>query len=387
MIWRVVANREYMPVRYPKVRDISTLMEQMAPAWLAEPWDNVGLLAGKPGGSVKKIWVALESSPQLLSKAKANQVQMLLLHHPPIFKPLKNLITEQPAQAALIKAAAGGLNIFVAHTNLDAAADGVNHALAERLGLLNTSVLQALEAGGLLKLVVFVPIQQADALREALFRAGAGHLGNYEKCSFMVAGQGQFQPRAGALPALGRINKTTKVDEARLEMLLPKHKLGQALATLWAHHPYEEPAFDIVPLLNQPSGLGFGRVGELTKPMAGKEFLRHAAKLLNANSLHYTGELPKQVRRVAVLGGSGAHALPAAAAAGAQVFITGEAGYHSADAARDMGICLATLGHYATEAIVLKPWAAKINKALQGQGFTCLVQPQMEQNPWNSLTF
>ena len=359
-------------------------MEEQAPAWLAEPWDNVGLLAGKSGATVKKAWVALESSPELLSKAQAN-AQMLLLHHPPIFQPLKNLRTDQPAKAALIQAAASGLNIFAAHTNLDAAAYGVNHALAEALSLEESEVLEPLQRQGLLKLVVFVPEGQAHTMQEALFAAGAGRLGNYQKCSFMIRGQGQFQPMSGAKPALGRVNHTSTVKEARVEVLLPKQKLGAVLNALYASHPYEEPAFDIVPLLNVPANLGFGRVGNLPCPMDGANFLKEAARRLNTNSLQYAGPLPKQVSRVAVLGGSGVQGLAFAAKARAQVFITGEASHHSADEARDLGICLVLLGHFSTEVVIVKPWALRLQRLLKQAGFSCQIQAKVGKDPWRTM--
>lgn len=374
-----------MPGRHPNVSDILDIMERLAPARLAEPWDNIGLMAGKPGDTVKKAWVALDASPKLLKQAEDAQVQMLLLHHPPIFHPLKNLKTDQPAQAALIKAAASGLNIFAAHTNLDAAENGVNHVLAQCLKLKNTEALMPAKNMDLLKLVVFVPDAEAASLQDALFSAGAGRLGNYEKCSFMVRGVGQFQPMAGANPAVGKTGRLTRVDETRLEMLIDKENLKKIINTLYAVHPYEEPAFDIVPLLNRPRDLGLGRVGNLGKPLGGKEFLINAARRLGSGQLQYAGPLPKEVKRVAVLGGSGAEALASAAQAHAQVLITGEAGYHSAEAASDLNICLVTLGHYPTEVVIVKPWAAYLQKALQRAGFDCLVQARPGENPWRGL--
>ena len=374
-----------MAERHPKVSDIIDIMEQWAPAWLAESWDNVGLLAGSYHAPVKEAWVALEASPALLARAMRSPVQMLLFHHPPIFSPLKNLNLTKPTQSALIKAAASGLNLFAAHTNLDAADGGVNHALADCLGLLNCRSLTPVAADSLLKVVVYAPEENAPAVSAALFNAGAGHIGNYQECAFMMRGQGQFKPMDGARPHLGRRHELAKVDETRLEVILPKARLNQVLRALYRHHPYEEPAFDIIPLLNTPALSGFGRVGDLPTPESGQAFSRRAARVLKSNAPVFGGKMPDQVQKVAVLGGAGAFALQNAAAAGAQVFITGEAGYHTATDAEDLNICMLVLGHYATEAVIVPRWARRLKAELKGRGFSCAIRTPATSDMWQSL--
>jgi dinuclear metal center YbgI/SA1388 family protein len=360
-------------------------MENWAPSWLAEPWDNVGLLAGREDAIVEEVWVALEADAALLEKAGSKPARMLLLHHPPIFEPLKNLRCGQPVQAALLKAAAAGLNIFAAHTNLDAAWGGVSHALAERLGLKNLQPLLPREGGHLLKLAVFVPVSQTQALSQALFAAGAGRLGHYQECSFAGRGTGQFRPGPEANPSLGRRGALSRVEETRLEVMLPQSALAAAVAAIHRVHPYEEPAYDIIPLLNRPAGVGWGQVGDLTEAEPGEVFLREAARKLACPAPQYAGPLPERVSRVAVLGGSGGMGLKAAAAAGAQVFVTGESGHHSASLASDLNICLFLAGHYASEAVMVEPWARRLGRELKRAGLSCRVRIPRVKSMWQWL--
>jgi dinuclear metal center YbgI/SA1388 family protein len=357
-------------------------MEQWAPSALAESWDNVGLLTGHDKAEVKEAWVALEASPALLVKAGLKPAQMLLVHHPPIFTPLKNLCSGRPYQAALIAAAAGGLNIFAAHTNLDQAHGGVSHALAACLGLENLQPLLPRNEGELLKLVVFTPLNQARLLSQALFAAGAGRLGNYQECSFSSNGIGQFKPLAQASPRLGKKGELCQVEETRLEVLLPGTALSAVLAALRRHHPYEEPAYDLIPLLNHQAGIGFGQVGNLPAAMQGRAFLQLAAQICSCPAPQYAGPLPDKVSRVAVLGGSGGMGLQAAASAGAQVLVTGEAGYHSAGLAADLNICLLLLGHYASEAVIIKPWLRRLTEELKRAGLQCAVRAPQTEDMW-----
>jgi dinuclear metal center YbgI/SA1388 family protein len=335
---------------------------------------------------VEEIWIALEADAALLEKAGRKPGRMLLLHHPPLFEPLKNLRSSPPTQAALLKAAAGGLNIFAAHTNLDAASGGVNHALAQCLGLKNLRPLLPLEGGHLVKLVVFVPAGQAPALSQALFAAGAGRLGHYQECVFASQGTGQFRPGPEANPRLGRRGRLCRAEETRLELLLPKSALAAVTEALYRAHPYEEPAYDITPVLNRPQkAAGLGQTGDLPEAVPGRVFLREAARKLDCPAPQYAGPLPELVSTVAVLGGSGGMGLKAAAAAGAQVFVTGESGHHSAGLAFDLNICLFLAGHYASEAVIVEPWARRMSKELKRAGWQCRVHVPRVKNMWQWL--
>jgi dinuclear metal center YbgI/SA1388 family protein len=367
------------------VKDIMGLMEDWAPAWTAEAWDRVGLATGQPAGPAERVLVALELSDSLLAAALAQGVQMLLLHHPPIFAPLTDLRSDRPHAKRLLQAAAVDLALFSAHTNLDSAPGGVNDALAARLGLTDLAPLAPAGAGGLAKLTTFVPAEHLQAVADALFAVGAGRVGDYRECFFSSSGTGGFLAPAAGKPFLGRPGGRERVAESRLETVLPRALMARALAALQAAHPYEEPAVDVHPLDNPPPGYGLGRVGRLAVPAPGRAFLARAAAELGSVAPAASGPLPAMVERVAVVGGSGGEFMAAAAAAGAQVLVTGEARHHAAQEAADRGLCLLTLGHFETENVIVEPWAQRLARAVEEAGLTSRIDPWMEPiRPWRA---
>lgn len=372
-----------MSTRHATVADLIALMEAWAPAWTAEPWDRVGLVTGQPKASVTKAWVALELGEELLDQALAQGVDMLFLHHPPIFKPLSDLRSDRPATARLLKAAARGLAIFAAHTNLDAAPGGVNDALAERLGLTASAPLVPLGHDGLAKLVTFVPPDHYEQVSRALFAAGAGRIGAYRECAYVTEGTGTFLAPLEGHPFLGRAGQRERVSELRLETLVPLALAGRALQALREAHPYEEPAVDVYPLKQAPAGCGLGRVGRLAEPCPAALFAQWAARELGAKAPLLAGPLAPLLERVAVVGGSGGDMLAAAQGAGAQMLITGEARYHAAQEAADLGLTLLVLGHFQTEEVVLRPWAERLARELAGAGLSCRVEAYGQgRDPW-----
>lgn len=382
---RLIDRSMNEPAHIPQVSDIANIMEEWAPSWTAESWDRVGLLVGDASAKASRVWVALELDPTLLEQALAARVDMLLTHHPPLFKPLENLRTDNPATARLLQAASRGLAIFAAHTNLDAAPGGVNDSLAHRLGLVDCRPLSPLDQG-LSKLAVFVPPEHSDSLAQALFQAGAGRIGDYRDCAFLAPGQGRFWAPQNAKPYSGQPGQREQVEELRLETVVPKHRIAKVVGALQKAHPYEEPAFDLYPLSQGPAGHGLGRVGELPQPMKGEDFLAWAARELGSESAQITGPVPDEVNRVAVMGGSGGDYLSLAAAAGAQVFITGEASHHQYEPALDLGVCLAVMGHYQTEVVVVEPWAQRLARELEQASFACEVKPITgSQSPWRPV--
>lgn len=370
-----------------RVNDLIQVMEEWAPVWTAESRDKVGLMLGEPGAPAAKVWTALELGPKLLAAALDGGVQMLLLHHPPLFEPLHTIRTDDPATARLLKAAAHGLALFAAHTNLDAAPGGVNDVLARRLGLSHTEPLAPAGQDGQVKLVVFTPPEAVDAVSQALFQAGAGRIGDYKQCSYASGGVGSFVAPEGGSPYLGRPGQRERVEELRLEVILPAGLASSALAAAALAHPYEEPAMDLYPLKQPPAGFGLGRVGDLPRPETCREFAARAAAELGAGWGHLGGALPDTVERVAVVGGSGGDFLPQAAAAGAQVLVTGEARHHTAAQAADLGLGLICLGHYQTEVVIVEPWAQRLSAEMESRGLICDVTPWTgRDDPWRPVT-
>lgn len=366
----------------PIVRDVLSLLEDWAPAWTAESWDRVGLATGRPQDPVRRVWVALELDDALLDQALAASVDLLLLHHPPIFKPLTDLRADRPATARLLKAAAAGLAIAAAHSNLDAAPGGVNDALAQRLGLVETSVLAPAGAGGQVKLAVFIPPDHYAEVSRALFAAGAGRIGAYRECAFVSPGTGTFLAPPDGNPYLGRAGERERVSELRLETILPATAAPAAVAALKAVHPYQEPAYDLYPLNQPPAGVGLGRVGRLDPPSSPEVFAARAAAELGSPAPLMAGRPPLSLERVAVVGGSGGDFLAAAAGAGAQLLVTGEAHHHAAQEASDLGLGLLTLGHFETENVIVEPWTRRLAAELAAVGFVCEVRPYLGPGPW-----
>ncbi len=367
---------------WPIVRDVLSLLEDWAPAWSAEAWDRVGLATGRPQAPARRIWVALELDDALLDQALAAQVDLLLLHHPPIFKPLTDLRADRPATARLLKAAAAGLAIVAAHTNLDAAPGGVNDVLAARLGLVDARVLAPAGAGGQVKLAVFIPPDHYAEVSRALFAAGAGRIGTYRECAFVSPGTGTFLAPPDGNPYLGRAGERERVSELRLETILPAACAPAAVAALKAVHPYQEPAYDIYPLNQSPAGVGLGRVGRLEPPQSPEAFAAAAAAELGSPAPLLAGRPPLTLERVAVVGGSGGDLLAAAAGAGAQLLVTGEAHHHAAQEANDLGLGILVLGHFETENVIVEPWARRLADQLAAAGFVCEVRPYLGHGPW-----
>ncbi|MCF8034476.1 MAG: Nif3-like dinuclear metal center hexameric protein [Desulfarculaceae bacterium] len=368
------------------VGQIMQVMEQWAPAAAAEEWDQVGLQVGDPSAPAGKAWTALELDDACLEAALTAGVQMLLVHHPPLFKPLSSLRGDRPETARLIKAATAEMAIFAAHTNLDSAPGGVNDVLGRRLGLGELTPLTPGRNGGLVKLVVFTPPEALDQVSAALFAAGAGRIGGYSECSFAAVGVGSFRAPSDGHPYLGNPGEKELVEELRLEVHTTATAAPRVLAALKQAHPYEEPAVDVYPLTQSPPGFGLGRVGELPAPVEARHFARRAAAELKAGWAHLGGAPPKRISRVAVVGGSGGDMLPAAAASGAHLLITGEASHHAAQQAADLGLGILCLGHYQTEVVIVEPWAARLGRELTALGLDCTIEPYTGGvDPWHPV--
>ncbi len=325
-------------------------IEELAPSFLAEEWDNVGLQCGTFAKETKKALTALTVTSDVVDQAISGGYDLIVAHHPLIFRPLSRIDASSPQGEILHRLIGARLTCIAAHTNLDAAPLGVNEGLARRLSLSDTAVLSPSAAAKVDKLVTFVPAAHVDAVRNALASAGAGEIGEYTHCTFGVSGIGTFVPSARAEPFTGKRGSLSRVEEVRLEVVLPRRVRSEAVARLVRAHPYEEVPIDIYPLeeaLDVRSGIG--RIGKLPRPMGAKEFLEHVQKSLELSELRVAGALPESVETVAVLGGSGGSFVNRAALLGADALITGDVDYHDADLARSLGLLVVDAGHFGTE--------------------------------------
>lgn len=338
------------------VERVVGVIEAHAPRALAENWDNVGLLVGAESTMVSRVLLTLDVTDEVVDAAIALGCELIIAHHPVIFRPLKALRTDSPQGRILAKLLRAGLSVYAAHTNWDKSHAGTSTRLAELLMLKNISVLKVMEGESVYKLVTYVPYTHSTAVFLALSTAGAGHIGNYSHCSFQVHGQGTFMPLFGSRPQLGGEGELAQVDEVRLEMMVSEQKLTRVLASLKQAHPYEEVAYSVLKLHNGGQGYGLGCIGDRTPPTEWQGFGDQVRNLFPAARV--AGSLPQVVRRVAVCGGAGAELVSLAHARGAQVLVTGDVGHHYALEAESLGMAVIDAGHYATEAPLLGDWRA-----------------------------
>lgn len=373
-------------MKIAKTSDILGIINKIAPQLLAESWDNVGVQVGDPTSEVTRILVALDPTPTVVDEAIAADCQLLVTHHPLIFKPQKSISTATPQGTIIHKAIRNGLSIISMHTNYDSAEGGLNDVLAERLGLSDWTVLQATSTQELVKLVVFVPQDALQSVRGALFQH-AESLGAYRDCSFAAAGVGTFTPLEGAKPTIGRVGALENVPEFRLELLIDREKLSQTIKTLVAVHPYEEPAFDIYPLANTGLQRGLGRVGRLPHATTLEAYARQVARQLNTSGVRFVGSPETRIAKVALCSGGGTSVMRSAARIGAQVLVTGDVKYHDARDAEDLGIALIDAGHFATEIIMAEAVQKQLQRKLLESGFDgCQVlKSSMESDPCHYL--
>jgi len=347
----------------PRISDVTDALEAWAPPGSAQDYDNVGLQVGDASRSVETGLLALDATPQVLAEANEIGADLIVTHHPLLFQPLDGVTADDYVSNLALRLAEAGVALYSIHTNLDAAPGGVSFALADRLGLTDVGFLDGYE-DTLYKLVVFVPEDAFDTVRQALADAGAGQIGEYEACAFAVEGTGFFKPGEGTNPHIGEAGGDVEsAQERKLEVEVARWDLGDVMAALNEAHPYEEVAYDLYPVKQKNSRAGLGALGTLETPMSLSTFLDRVATRLEAGSLRYTGDGDATVERVAVCGGAGSDFIGTARAAGADAYVTADVKYHQffqtldRDGTPDMA--LVDPGHYETEALteaLLRDW-------------------------------
>lgn len=351
------------------IGSIVDALHRIAPPALAEPWDNVGLLLGDRAAECDQALVSLEADAAALRRAASLGAQLIIAHHPVIFRPVARVTADDPAGAVLLRAARAGIAVAAAHTNYDAAHGGVSHVLAERLGLRDPEPLARTERSGLAKLVVFTPQEDLDAVLAALDDSGAGHIGRYRECTFRSPGTGTFRPLAGARPAVGQVGRREEVAELRVESIVPLALAAGAVAAVRRAHSYEEPAIDVVPLEGGPAGVGIGLWGRLPRAEQAGRLLARVKKALGVRHVRVVGSLRRRVERAAVCGGAGGKLIRDALRCGCQFYLTGDVTHHDALLAADAGLVVVDAGHAATEAPALAPLAARLRSLCPSVAF------------------
>jgi dinuclear metal center YbgI/SA1388 family protein len=330
-----------------KLAEITNFLESIAPLNYQEDYDNSGLIVGNTNDEIHAALVALDCTEQIVDEAIAKNCNLIITHHPIVFKGLKKFNGKTYVERVVLKAIKNNIALYAIHTNLDHVANGVSAEICKRLGILNAKIL-APKNNLLKKLVTFCPTAQADELRNALFTAGAGHIGNYSDCSFNVDGTGTFKGGDGANPYVGEIGNQHHEAEVRIETIFKVQDERKVLLALLENHPYEEVAYDIYPLANKLDNVGAGMIGWLPQEMEAQEFLHHVKNNMQTKVIRHTNLLPKKIKKVAVCGGSGSFLLKDAIAAGADAFITADFKYHEFFDAEDK-LMICDIGHYESE--------------------------------------
>ncbi len=330
-----------------KVKEITSCIESFAPLSYQEPYDNAGFQVGDPEQEVNAALLCIDVTEEVLREAVRRKANLIISHHPVIFDGIKKLMGSCPAERIIMEAIRKGLSVYSAHTNLDAVHLGVNFRIADRLELMKPHILSPVK-GKLRKLVFFVPTEHAAAVREKIFEAGAGHIGEYDMCSFNASGEGTFRGSDKSSPFIGKKGQMHTEPELRVETIFPKEREGRILGALNEAHPYEEVAYDIYPLDNVYDRAGMGMVGELEKSLSETDFLGLLKEKFGVPVIRHTRFSGKKVKKVALCGGSGSFLLPKAIASGADAFLTGDIKYHTFFDA-DGKILMADIGHYESE--------------------------------------
>ncbi|MHA6259473.1 Nif3-like dinuclear metal center hexameric protein [Sporosarcina sp. CAU 1771] len=325
--------------------EVISLFEKWSPKHYAMEGDPVGLHIGALNRPVEKVLVTLDVNEEVVDEAIEKGATLILAHHPPIFRPLKGILTDTPQGRMIEKCIKNDISVYAAHTNLDVAPGGVNDMLASLLGLQETKIVEETYSESLFKLIIFSPVSHSEEIRHALLKAGAGSIGDYEGCSFTSHGEGRFTPVEGANPFIGALNKVEQVKEEKIEVVVSSSKKEQVVKAMRKAHPYEEPAYDLIQLDQKVNVLGLGRVGKLKEEMTLSSFSELVKSALNVPAVRFVGDPNSSIRKVAVLGGDGNKYIYAAKRVGADVLVTGDLYYHVAHDAEAMGLNVVDPGH------------------------------------------
>jgi dinuclear metal center YbgI/SA1388 family protein len=329
------------------IKEVTDYLETIAPRSYQESYDNSGLLTGNPNLEVTGVLVTLDCLEAIVDEAIQTNCNLIVAHHPILFRGLKKLTGQNYVERTIIKAIKHDIAIYAIHTNLDNVFEGVNKRIAEKIGLKNLQVL-APKSNSLMKLTTFIPKENKETVMATLHAAGAGNIGDYKNCSFQVIGEGTFMPTSNANPTLGKVGKLERVEEIRAEVIFPEPLKNKILSALRQAHPYEEVAYYLHRIENENQEVGAGMIGDLEAPMELMAFLNRLKTSMNTASIRHTASINKKISKVALCGGSGSFLLPTAISAGADIYISADFKYHEFFDA-DGKIVIADIGHYESE--------------------------------------
>ena len=342
------------------VDSVIRFLDEFAPPSLAADWDNVGLLLGDRAAEVRRIMTCLTVTATSAAEAIESEAQLIVTHHPVLFRPVKRLTTATAEGRMLLNLIRAGVAVYCPHTAFDNTRDGINEILAQRLGLVDVRPLRSRPGARACKIVVFVPDSDLNRVADALFAAGAGNIGQYSQCSFRLAGTGTFFGSDAASPTVGQKGRREEVAEWRLEVVCPEALVAPVVGAMRKAHSYEEPAFDVYPLLPTAAPLGEGRIGRLPDPVSLQALAQTVKTDLRASFVQMVGDQSRSLNNVAIVCGAGGDFVADAVRAGADALFTGEARFHDCLAAEAQGLALVLPGHYASERLGVEELAERL---------------------------
>lgn len=361
-----------------KHRDCFQQLEKLAPKHLAYEWDNIGLQIGNKNDETRGILVTLDVTEAVVDEAIKADQNLIIAHHPLLFQSLKNIDLASVKGKLIEKIIKHNITVYAAHTNLDIASGGVNDMLCSKLGIEETKPLIPTHHKKLYKLIVFAPKASKQAILHAIGDAGAGNIGHYSHCAFYSDGSGTFKAGKNASPFVGEQNKQHVEAEVRLEVIVPEERMNQVRQAMLDAHPYEEPAYDIILLENKSEKLGLGRIGKVTKTISIKQLCDKIKDTFELSHVRVSGTLEKDIKKIAILGGSGEKFVQAAIDAKADVYITGDMTFHPAQDAELAGMTVIDAGHI-IEKVMIKDTAIYLQ--------ACIPQMQVSQSNINTDPF
>lgn len=335
-----------------RVAQVMEAIEKIAPKRIADPHDRIGLHLGDPASNIERMLTTLDVSEEVVDYAIEHGIGMIICHHPFVFNPLKDVREDMPQGRKIARLIRANIAVYSVHTNFDGCSGGINDILARKFGLGDIEILDDDRAEKLFKLVVFVPGEAIDRVREALFSAGAGHIGEYSHCGFVTKGVGSFRPLSGSNPYCGEVNQTTEAEEHRLETIVSEVLLNKAIKAMKVAHPYETPAYDVLQMNFGGTAIGLARIGKLRQPATLLEFARMVKQELAAERVSYCGDPRRLIKKVAVCGGAGHFLLNKAVMKGADVLVSSEFSNHHMIEALEQGLAIVESTHFATENVM-----------------------------------
>jgi len=362
-------------------RKIISKLEKNFPIHLAESWDNVGFQIGNQDRVIDKILCCLEVTDEVIDEAIEKCADLIIAHHPLIFKGVKTLSEDNAKSKLITRLIKSDINLYVMHTNFDQVSGGVNDILSTDMELERVEALKVIYSEPLIKLQVYVPQESCKGVEEAIYAQGAGHIGRYSGCGYKASGKGTFTPLEGSNPTLGQIGISEEVDEVKLETIVMKKDLNRVLKAMIAAHPYEEVAYDLIALMNQGPSESLGRVGFLPKVMTAEEFAHYLKVKLKLDSVKVCSSSNKKISKVALVSGAGMDFVYDAIKHKADAFVTGDIKYHEAQEAKHSKIAMFDIGHFESEVIFSKGIAQILESIKEEQNYDVMIDVSEKEAP------